>query len=75
MLLLLVETWACFCQAPYTLGIPQAYVDALGPLAIGDADLSQPRSYNSTYQKLAASTAGDSAAKMKVLAEHWHDEL
>lgn len=45
----------------------QAYVEALGPLAVSDTDLSQPGSYNSHYQKLAAATPGDVAAKMKRL--------
>ncbi len=48
----------------------QAYVEALAPLAVSDADLSQPGSWNSAFQKLAESTAGDSSAKMKVPILH-----
>lgn len=42
-------------------------MEALGPLAVAYSDLSQPGSYNSHFQKLAAATAGDVAAKMKRL--------
>jgi len=45
----------------------QAYVEALGPLAVSDTDLSIPGTYNSHYQKLAAATPGDVSAKMKRL--------
>ena len=45
----------------------QTYVAALGPLAVSDTDLSQPGTYNSHYQKLAAAMPGDVSAKMKRL--------
>lgn len=36
-------------------------------MAVADTDLSQPGTYNSHFQKLAAATPGDVAAKMKRL--------